>query len=164
MADNQYYYNTAEYKEKLAETMRIKEDWDAKMLSKTQEKLNNYQIEMKKLKKTFTKERCGKENMHFVQSLIERAAFLRSELQFIEDQIQKGSIVELFIQGTQMMIREHPLSRLHVQYLKNYKEVITKLESYGKKEDLSSSSSDKESQNFSNLLSRGTAARSKYVR
>lgn len=164
MAENQYYYNSSEYKQKLEETLERKEEFDREMSLKTEQKQKNYETEKRKLRRIFTEERCGKENMHFVRSLIERAAFLRSELEFIEDQIQEGSILDMFVQGTQILIREHPLSKLHVQYMKIYKEVITKLEAYGKESRADSSSDDnsKESENLTGLIMQGANARGKY--
>ena len=164
MAENQYYYNSSEYKQKLEETLERKEEFDREMSLKTEQKQKNYEMEKRKLRRIFTEERCGKENMHFVRSLIERAAFLRSELEFIEDQIQEGSILDMFVQGTQILIREHPLSKLHVQYMKIYKEVITKLEAYGKESRVDSSGDDnsKESENLTGLIMQGANARGKY--
>ena len=164
MAENQYYYNSSEYKQKLEETLERKEEFDREMSLKTKQKQKNYEMEKRKLRRIFTEERCGKENMHFVRSLIERAAFLRSELEFIEDQIQEGSILDMFVQGTQILIREHPLSKLHVQYMKIYKEVITKLEAYGKESRVDSSGDDnsKESENLTGLIMQGANARGKY--
>ena len=96
--------------------------------------------------------------MHFVLSLIDRAAFLKVELEYLEDDIQKNGCTELFIQGTQCMYRENPLSKVHVQYVKNYKDVISKLESY----DKDNSAKDIPQNPLTGLIGRANAARSKY--
>lgn len=158
MAENQYYYNTAEYKEKLEELnerkeeIRLQKEWEAA------EKEKEVRLERNRLRKIFTKARCGVENIHFVMSLIDRAAFLRVELEHIEQQLRVQGVMDFFTQGLQTMWREHPLSKVHVQYTKNYKDVITKLESYGQTD----SKSTKDDNPLGDLINRGNAARGKY--
>ena len=115
--------------------------------------------ERNKLLQIFTPERCGEENMHIVRSLIDRAAFLRVELNYIEEQIRIEGTMDFFVQGTQTMWREHPLSKVHVQHSKSYREVIKQLESYVKTE---SSSGDSVYNPLPGLITRGNTARDKY--
>ena len=159
---NQYYYNTDEYREKLSQLEERKAEIDAEMKEEAEAKKRETKLEISRLKKIFTVERCGVENRHFVLSLIERAAFLRVELAHMEKKLQEEGVMDFFTQGLQTMWREHPLSKVHVQYTKNYKDVITKLESYGKQD--SSSPKDGSDPTFTSLLRRGQAAREKYGR
>lgn len=158
MNTNQYYYNTAEYREKLGELEERKEEILAQKELEAAEKEKEVKCERNRLRRIFTKERCGEENMHFVRSLIDRAAFLRVELEHMELQLQREGVLDFFTQGLQTMWREHPLSKVHVQYTKNYKDVITKLESYGKTED----KPQKDNSTLGDLISRGNSAREKY--
>ena len=158
MAENQYYYNTAEYKQKLEELEERKEEIRLHKELEAAEKEKEVRLERNRLKKIFTKQRCGEENIHFVLSLIDRAAFLRVELEHIEQQLRLEGVMDFFTQGLQTMWREHPLSKVHVQYTKNYKDVITKLESYEKQD----SKPDDNSDPLGNLLQRGADARRKY--
>ena len=155
---NYNYYASEEYKEKLEELEIKKQDIFAKKEKEAQEKKKEVKKETYRLKKIFTEERCGKENTHFVLALIDRAAFLRVELEHIEKQLQLEGVMDFFTQGVQTMWREHPLSKVHVQYVKNYKDVITKLESYSQTD----SKSTKDDDPLGSLISKGNAARSKY--
>jgi hypothetical protein len=158
LAENQYYYNTAEYRQKLEELEEQKEEIRAQKELEAAQKEKEVKLERTRLKKIFTKERCGAENIHFVLSLIDRAAFLRVELEHIEQQLRLEGVMDFFTQGLQTMWREHPLSKVHVQYTKNYKDVITKLESYGKQD----SKPDENKNPLGSLIQKGAAARGKY--
>ena len=165
MADtknNQYYYNTDEYKEKLRELEERKAEIQAEREEEAEQKQKEVRLERNRLRKIFTKERCGEDNIHFVHSLIDRAAFLRVELEHMEQQLRVEGVMDFFTQGLQTMWREHPLSKVHVQYVKNYKDVITKLESYGKAEKGDEDSKD--GSGIGDLLNRGSKARGKYGR
>ena len=115
--------------------------------------------ERNKLLKIFSAERCGEDNMHIVRALIDRAAFLRVELNHIEEQIRIEGTMDFFVQGTQTMWREHPLSKVHVQHSKSYRDVIKQLESYCKG---NTSSGDTEYNPLGGLIGRGNTARDKY--
>lgn len=155
---SEYYYTTDEYKEKLEELALKKEEIKAQKELEAKEKEKEVRLERNRLRKIFTKERCGVENIHFVLSLIDRAAFLRVELEHMEQQLQVEGVMDFFTQGVQTMWREHPLSKVHVQYTKNYKDVITKLESYGQTDEKKS----KDGNPLDDLLSRGQNVREKY--
>lgn len=144
--------------EKLSE---VQDHIDELKLEKEKEKLEKekrMRHERSRLKKIFTKERCGEENMHFVNSLIDRAAFLRVEIEMIERQLQAEGCLDFFVQGTQTMWREHPLSKVHVQHSKSYRETISKLESYGKGTDSGKGSANP----LVGLINKGNSARGKY--
>lgn len=152
------YYNSEEYAEKLSEVQEQAQELREAREEERKEKEKKVRAEKMRLKKIFTEERCGKENMHFVLSLIDRAAFLRIEIEYIEKQLQAQGCLDFFIQGTQTMWREHPLSKVHVQHSKSYRDTITKLESYGKGGD----SVKADSNPIVGLINKGNAAREKY--
>lgn len=157
---NYNYYASEEYKEKLEELELKKAELRAEKEQEAIQKEKEVQTERRRLRKIFTKDRCGAENIHFVLSLIDRAAFLRVELEHMEQQLRVEGVMDFFTQGLQTMWREHPLSKVHVQYTKNYKDVITKLESYGQSDGKKSDDDNP----LGDLLGRGKAARGKYTK
>lgn len=152
------YYSSEEYNEKLSEVQEQVQNLREAQEEERKEKERKIRIERSRLKKIFTEERCGRENMHFVLSLIDRAAFLRAEIESIEKRLQAEGCIDFFVQGTQTMWREHPLSRVHTQHSKSYRDTITKLESYGKGGD----SSKGENNPIVSLINKGNTARNKY--
>lgn len=156
---DQYYYNSEEYAERLQEIEIQKAQIRQEKEEEAKEKKREISKEKKRLQKIFTNERCGVENAHFVASLIDRAAFLRVELEHIEHDLRVEGVMDFFTQGTQVMWREHPLSRVHVQYSKNYRDVIAKLEAYGKE---STRGSGAEENPVGSLIGKVQTARSKY--
>lgn len=158
---SEYYYNSDEYKEKLEELELRKGKILAEKRLEAKEKEKEVKSEKAKLKKIFTKERCGEENMHFVLALIDRASFLRVELNHIEKDLREEGMMDFFTQGVQTLWREHPLSKIHVQHSKSYRETIKQLESYGKTEAKSDSNKDNP---LGMLLQKGNKAREKYDR
>ena len=155
---DQYYYNSEEYSQKLEEIAEEKARILAEKAAEAESKEREMKRERIRLKKIFTADRCGEENMHFVSSLIDRAAFLRVELEHIEQDLRVEGVMDFFTQGTQVMWREHPLSRVHIQYTKNYRDIITKLESY----DKSGGKPAEDNNPVGNLIGRVQNARSKY--
>ena len=119
--------------------------------------------EVYKLKKIFSKDRCGEENMHLVLALIERAAWLRVEIEYIELDLQEEGMMDFFVQGVQRIWREHPLSKMHVQHSKSYRETIKQLEAYGKV-DTGKQDNSNPLTSPTGLLAKGNAAREKYKR
>lgn len=152
------YYNSQEYNEKLSEIQDHVQELRDEQEQDRRDKERKIRAEKIRLKKIFTEERCGKENMHFVLSLIDRAAFLRIEIEYIEKRLQAEGCLDFFVQGVQTMWRENPLSRVHVQHSKSYRDTITKLESYGKGGD----SGKNDGNPIVGLISKGNAARNKY--
>lgn len=157
--NNTCYYTSDEYREKLEEVELIKEILQAEKEAEAKVKLKEQKKERNRLLKIFTKERCGEDNMHMVKALIDRVAFLRVELDHIEKKISKEGTMDFFVQGTQTMWREHPLSKVHVQHSKSYREAIKQLEAYAKT-DTGESSGIKN--DLVPLIGRGNTARDKY--
>lgn len=155
---DQYYYNSEEYAERLEELEAVKQEILAQKAKEAEVKKRRAKQEIKRLKAIFTADRCGEENMHFVMSLIERASFLRAELENIESALQKEGCLDFFTQGTQTMWREHPLSKVHAQHSKGYRETIKQLEAYVKTEG----TEKPEFNPLTSLISKGNKAREKY--
>lgn len=160
---DQYYYNSEEYAERLAAIDEEVAEIRAQKQEEAQEKIKQTKREVFRLKKFFNEERCGKDNMHFVKSLIDRAAFLRVELEFIERELQAQGMMDFFVQGTQTLWREHPLSKVHAQHSKSYRDTIKQLEAYVQGGSSGDSSKDGNPlTSATGLLARGNAAREKY--
>ena len=157
---DQYYYNSEEYAQRLEEIEEEKARIREEKAEEAEEKKKEVKKERIRLRKIFTEDRCGKENMHFVFSLIDRASFLRVELEHIEQDLRVEGVMDFFTQGTQVMWREHPLSKVHVQYTKNYREIITKLESYGKQDGKPADDGNP----IGDLIGKVQSARSKYTK
>ena len=155
------YYNSEEYAERKAEVEEESEEIRAAKKERAEKKQKLVKKEISKLKKIFTKDRCGEENMHLVLALIERAAWLRIEIDFIEQDLQQEGMMDFFVQGVQRIWREHPLSKMHVQHSKSYRETIKQLEAYGKV-DTSKADNTNPLTSPNGLLARGNAAREKY--
>ena len=155
------YYDSPEYakrkEEADAKAAEIREEKEKR--AKKKEEL--VKKEVLKLKKIFTKDRCGEENMHIVCSLVERAAWLRVELEFVEKDLQTEGMMDFFQQGVQHIWREHPLSKVHVQHSKSYRDTIKLLEGYGKSEGSKPDDSNPLT-SPTGILARGDVARSKY--
>lgn len=162
MRGKQEIYDADGYKQKLQEIELYKAEIAAEKAAEAKEKSRKMKTERLRLLKIFNKERCGEENMHFVKALVERAAFLRVELEYIERRLCADGTLDFFTQGSQAMWREHPLAKTHVQYTKNYKEVISKLESYGK-QDGSGTDKTAAANPVLGLIKRNEKARSKYT-
>lgn len=155
------YYNSEEYAERKAEVEEESEEIRAEKRERAEKKQKLVKSEIRKLKHIFTKDRCGEENMHLVLALIERAAWLRIEIDFIEQDLQQEGMMDFFVQGVQRIWREHPLSKMHVQHSKSYRETIKQLEAYGKA-DTGKSDNTNPLTSPGGLLARGNAAREKY--
>lgn len=158
---DQYYYNSEEYADRIREVEAAAEEIRCKKEEEAKEKEKKCKTEVSRLKRLFPKEQYDKESLHFILSLIDRAAFLRIELEYIERDLQKEGMMDFFIQGTQTMWREHPLSKVHAQHSKSYRETIKQLESYmGDR----GGSSKKDENPVTGLIMRGNEAREKYKR
>ena len=155
------YYNSEEYAERKSAVEAETEEIRAEKAKRSEEKQKAVKREIFKLKRIFTKDRCGEENMHLVLALIEQAAWLRVEISYIEKDLQLEGMMDFFVQGVQRMWREHPLSKMHVQHSKSYRETIKQLESYGKVETSKPDNSNPLT-SPTGLLARGNAAREKY--
>lgn len=156
---DQYYYNSEEYADRIREVEAMAEEIRREKEEEAKEKKKKCKTEVSRLKRLFPKEQYDKESLHFILSLIDRAAFLRIELEYIERDLQKEGMMDFFIQGTQTMWREHPLSKVHAQHSKSYRETIKQLESY--MGDRGGSSKTDENP-VTGLIMRGNKAREKY--
>lgn len=158
---DQYYYNSEEYADRIREVEAAAAEIRREKEEEAKEKEKKCKTEVSRLKRLFPKEQYDKESLHFILSLIDRAAFLRIELEYIERDLQKEGMMDFFIQGTQTMWREHPLSKVHAQHSKSYRETIKQLESYmGDR----GGSSKKDENPVTGLIMRGNEAREKYKR
>lgn len=155
------YYNSVEYAERKAEVEEESEEIRAAKRERAEKKQKAVRLEISRLKRIFNEERCGSENMHIVRSLIERAAWLRVEIEYIEKDLQVEGMMDFFVQGVQRIWREHPLSKMHVQHSKSYRETVKQLEAYGKVET-SKTDNTNPLTSPNGLLARGNAAREKY--
>ena len=160
-SQDQYYYNSVEYADKIREVEAMAEEIRREKCREAEEKKKKCKTEVSRLKRLFPKEQYDKESLHFIYSLIDRAAFLRIELEYIERDLQKEGMMDFFIQGTQTMWREHPLSKVHAQHSKSYRETIKQLESYMGDRGVSSK---KDENPVTGLIMRGNEAREKYKR
>lgn len=158
-SQDQYYYNSAEYAEKVREIEEKAEEIRQQKAKEAEEKKKKCHNEVLRLRRLFPKAQYDQESLHFIFSLIDRAAFLRIELEYIEESLQAEGMMDFFIQGTQTMWREHPLSKVHAQHSKSYRETIKQLESYMGEHG---SSGTKDENPITGLIGRGNAAREKY--
>lgn len=156
------YYDSDEYRERRAEVEEESAEIRAAKAKRAEEKQKLVKSEVTKLKKIFNEDRCGKENMHLVLALIQRAAWLRIEIDYIEKDLQTEGMMDFFVQGVQRIWREHPLSKMHVQHSKSYRETIKQLEAYGKTADTGKPDNSNPLTSSNGLLARGNAAREKY--
>jgi hypothetical protein len=158
---DQYYYNSEEYADRIREVEEMAAEIRREKEEEAKEKEKKCKTEVSRLKRLFPKDQYDKESLHFILSLIDRAAFLRIELEYIERDLQKEGMMDFFIQGTQTMWREHPLSKVHAQHSKSYRETIKQLESYM----VDRGGSSKKGENpVTDLIVRGNSAREKYKR
>ena len=160
-SNDQYYYNSAEYADRIREVQEEAEEIRRQKQEEAKDKEKKCKLEIRRLRKIFSSEQYDAESLHFIHSLIDRAAFLRVELEYIERDLQQEGMMDFFIQGTQTLWREHPLSKVHAQHSKSYRETIKQLESY--MGDRGSSSKTEENP-VTALVMRGNKAREKYAR
>ena len=158
-SNDQYYYNSAEYADRIREVQEEAEEIRKQKQEEAKEKSKKCKLEIRRLRKIFPNEQYDAESLHFIHSLIDRAAFLRVELEYIERDLQQEGMMDFFTQGLQTMWREHPLSKVHAQHSKSYRETIKQLESY--MGDRGSSSKTEENP-VTGLIMRGNKAREKY--
>lgn len=81
--------------------------------------------ELSKLDKIFKDLPKDKQSMS--EGLKKQAAFMYATLQDLQEQIDNEGVVELFVQGTQSMLREHPAAKIYNTMVKNYSSVCKQL-------------------------------------
>lgn len=79
--------------------------------------------------------------MIIVNRMLDRVAFMLAQADELEKSIQKTGSIELFKNGAQEMIREHPSSKIHSTVSKNLLSYLVKLrdmvpEGAGEKDEL----------------------------
>lgn len=91
--------------------------------------------EIQKLKKIFVK--IDKNNQDFIISLIERAAFLKINLERMENDLRENGWVEDFTQSEncEPYARERPIARIFASNSKNYQSVMKQLSEYLNKDE-----------------------------
>lgn len=92
--------------------------------------------EMRKLNKFF--KNIPKDKQEMIQGLKEQAAFMYATLMELQEIINDEGPVELFEQGKQRLLREHPASKTYNTMIKNYSSVIKQLIDMLPKEDAKS--------------------------
>lgn len=70
------------------------------------------------------------DSLSIVDGLIDQAAFMRIELEDMQDDMLEGGRVELFTQSekTKPYERERPVVRQHAQMVRNYQNIIKQLD------------------------------------
>ena len=63
----------------------------------------------------------------YVNRLIEQCAFMYVTLDELQKTINETGAVELFVNGAQKMLREHPACKIYNQMIKNYSSSIKQL-------------------------------------
>ena len=91
---------------------------------------------MRKLNKFF--KNIPKDKQEMIQGLKEQAAFMYATLMELQEIINDEGPVELFEQGKQRLLREHPASKTYNTMIKNYSSVIKQLIDMLPKEDAKS--------------------------
>ena len=81
--------------------------------------------EMRKLNRFF--KNIPKDKQQMIEGLKEQAAFMYATLMELQEIINDEGPVELFEQGKQRLLREHPASKIYNAMIKNYSSVIKQL-------------------------------------
>ncbi|MFV9511815.1 hypothetical protein [Tepidibacillus sp. LV47] len=81
--------------------------------------------EMQKLNKFF--KNIPKEKQQMIEGLKQQAAFMYATLMELQNIMNNEGAVELFEQGKQRLLREHPASKVYNAMIKNYSSVIKQL-------------------------------------
>lgn len=63
----------------------------------------------------------------FAEGLKRQAAFMFATLAELQEQIDDEGVVEVFTQGAQSMLREHPATKVYNSMIKNYTTVCKQL-------------------------------------
>jgi stalled ribosome rescue protein Dom34 len=81
--------------------------------------------ELQKLNKFFKD--IPKEKQTVIQGLKEQAAFMYATLFELQEQLNVEGAVELYRNGSQEMLREHPASKVYNAMIKNYASAVKQL-------------------------------------
>ncbi|ANW97713.1 hypothetical protein CSTERTH_01035 [Thermoclostridium stercorarium subsp. thermolacticum DSM 2910] len=81
--------------------------------------------ELRKLNKFF--QNIPEDKQKIIKGLKEQAAFMYATLMELQEIMNTEGPVEMFEQGKQKMLREHPASKVYNSMIKNYSSVIKQL-------------------------------------
>lgn len=81
--------------------------------------------ELTRLRKVYAN--MGDDQKRVAEGLIKEAAFMRVTLEETRDIIDREGVVELFEQGAQKFVREHPATKVYASFINRYSAVIKQL-------------------------------------
>ena len=93
--------------------------------SATEEKAKKIKAELTRLKKVFKD--LPEDKRRIVDGLIQEAAFMRATLEETREIIDREGVIELFEQGAQRFLREHPATKVYAALVNRYSAVIKQL-------------------------------------
>ncbi len=93
--------------------------------SATEEKAKKIKTELTRLKKVFKD--LPEDKRKIVDGLIQEAAFMRATLEETRGIIDREGVIELFEQGVQRFLREHPATKVYASLVNRYSAVIKQL-------------------------------------
>lgn len=89
------------------------------------EKEKQIKKELQKLTELFKD--MKEDQKRLTRPILERAAFMAVNLSELENDINENGCTELFVNGSQKMIREAPATKVYNALIKNYMAVIKQL-------------------------------------
>ena len=93
--------------------------------SATEEKAKKIKTELTRLKKVFKD--LPEDKRKIVDGLIQEAAFMRATLEETREIIDREGVIELFEQGAQRFLREHPATKVYAAMINRYSAVVKQL-------------------------------------
>lgn len=93
--------------------------------SATEEKAKKIKTELTRLKKVFKD--LSEDKRRIVDGLIQEAAFMRATLEETREIIDREGVIELFEQGAQRFLREHPATKVYAAMINRYSAVVKQL-------------------------------------
>src|SRR5690606_25223357 len=94
-------------------------------VSATEEKAKKIKAELTRLKKVFKD--LPEDKRRIVDGLIQEAAFMRATLEETREIIDREGVIELFEQGAQRFLREHPATKVYASLINRYSAVVKQL-------------------------------------
>src|SRR5690606_2740652 len=91
----------------------------------TEEKAKKIKTELTRLKKVFKD--LPEDKRKIVDGLIQEAAFMRATLEETREIIDREGVIELFEQGAQRFLREHPATKVYAALINRYSAVVKQL-------------------------------------
>src|SRR5690606_13129931 len=90
-----------------------------------EEKEKRTKREETRLKKVFAA--LPEDKRRVAEGLVKEAAFMRVTLEETRDVIDREGVIELFEQGAQRFLREHPATKVYASFINRYSTVIKQL-------------------------------------